>query len=63
MICKHLKGSKTFIFRNVRVLVFLLPCDLRPQRDNQSLTGNTENERIDMFIYDDEVGREMGGAY
>jgi hypothetical protein len=28
-----------------------------------SLTVNTENERINTFIYDDVVGGKMGGAY
>jgi hypothetical protein len=36
----------------VRVLVSFL-----------SLTVNTENERMNTFIYDDVVGGKMGGAY
>jgi hypothetical protein len=47
----------------VHVLVSLLPCDLRPQKENQSLTVNTDNERINTFIYDDVMVGEMGGAY
>jgi hypothetical protein len=47
----------------VRVLVSLLPFDLRPQKENQSLTVITENERINTIIYDAVVGGGISGAY